>query len=584
MAFSDIFLEDLSDRSDIVDVVSDYVQLKAKGSSLMGLCPFHSEKTPSFSVSADRQVYHCFGCGAGGGVINFIMRAENLDFPEAVRFLAARVGIAVPEGDGEKAGERRARILEMNKIAARYFYDALMGEQGEAARAYLKGRGVTEKTVKKFGIGYAPVSWDGLISALNGFEKAEMLEARLVVRNKSGGVYDLFRGRVMFPIIDLRGNIVAFGGRILDNSEPKYLNSPETPVFSKSRNLFALNLAKKSKAGRLILAEGYMDVIALHQAGFDSAVASLGTSLTEAQARLMAKYAQEVVLAYDTDEAGRKAAIRAISILEKTGVQVRLLSYPGAKDPDEYIKKYGVDAFRLRLDRAENHIEYRLQLICEKYNLEADDERVSFLKEASELLCTLENPVERAVFSTKVAQSGNVSPTVVEQEVDLCRTRHQKADNRKELRRRLSPAGSLQPAQKELRYKNIRSAMAEERILQLIFYDEQMLHAAAQKIRPEDFSSDMLGNLYRASISLIESGKALTAAALAQELTPEDMEQFGRLMMRAQPEGDRRKAMEDYIDIVVEESRRRTGDATGNAEEHILKAWERMREKKGLGG
>ena len=425
MFFTAEFLEELSERADIVDIVSEYVELKPKGSSLFGLCPFHSEKTPSFSVSQDKQFFHCFGCGAGGDVISFIMRSENLDFQDGVRLLAEKVGMPVPDEGGKGDAERRARILEINKFAAKYYHSCLMGEQGQEARNYLRSRGITDRTIRRFGLGFAPNSWNGLINAAKQYEKAELLQARLV-SSKDGRVYDMFRNRIIFPIIDLRGNVIAFGGRLLGDGQPKYLNSPENLVYNKSRHLFALNIAKNSKNRVYILAEGYMDVIALHQAGFDTSVASLGTSLTEQQARLLAKYADEVVIAYDTDQAGRKASDRAIQLFEKTNVKFKLVNMQSAKDPDEYIKKYGADAFRLQIDRSENHIEYKLSAIRGKYDLENDDERIAYLKDAAKILSTIENPVELAVYITRVAETGKVDPSVLEEESNQVKKKTQK--------------------------------------------------------------------------------------------------------------------------------------------------------------
>jgi len=578
LAFSAEFLEELSERSDIAEIVSEYVPLKQKGKNLFGICPFHSEKTASFSVSRERQAFHCFGCGVGGGVINFIMKAENLEFPDAVRFLAGKVGLQVPEDDGLQASARRARILELNKIAARYFHECLMGSEGAEARKYLRERGITERTVKRFGLGYAPNSWDGLIKHAEGFNKSDLLDAKLVVKNKNGGIYDMFRGRVMFPIIDMRGNVIAFGGRVIGEGQPKYLNSPETPVFNKSRNLFAMNIAKNSKGGRFILAEGYMDVISLHQAGFNTAVASLGTSLTEQQARLISRYASEAVIAYDQDTAGRNAAERAISLLEITGIKVKLLDMPGAKDPDEFIKKYGADAFRLRLDRSSNHIEYRLSSIRLKYDLSVDDDRVSYLKEASELVSTIENPVERAVYAAKVAETGGVAVSVIEKEAELAAKRRKSIEAGRARRRILSPALAAQPKARELRYENVRSAMAEEGLLAMLLNDSQLIGQASVRLKPEHFSSETLAKTYDAILSLYKSGSPITTVILSQVLNEREMEHIGKILMKNIPEGERMKALNDYIETILAEHARH-GNDEGKS---LLKEWERLREKKGL--
>ena len=376
MAFSQDFLQELSDRNPIEDVVGEYVQFtKRSGQNLFGLCPFHSEKTPSFSVSPSKQIYHCFGCGKGGSVINFIMEIENLSFPEAVEFLARRAGMKVPEQQSDPGKPKRDRLYALNRDAARFFYEQLSTPAGAAAVDYMLRRGITPGTARRFGLGCAPESWDALCSAMKekGYTERELYDAGLVRRGKKGGVYDAFRGRLMFPVIDVRGNVIAFSGRALGDVEPKYLNSPETPVFSKSHNLFGLNLAKKSKSGYIILVEGNIDVVSLHQAGFDSAVASLGTSLTPEQARLISRFKQEVVIAYDADEAGKKAAQRAIGILEKLELKVRVLTVRGAKDPDEFIKAKGPEAFQNLLAESENHVEYRLDAVRAKHDLATDE-------------------------------------------------------------------------------------------------------------------------------------------------------------------------------------------------------------------
>lgn len=411
MAFPESFLQELAERNDIVDVVSGYVRLtKKSGSNLFGLCPFHSEKTPSFSVSPDKQIYHCFGCGKGGSVISFIMEIENLSFPEAVAFLANRAGMQLPEQSNDPGAKKRQRLLALNRDAARFFHAQLKTPAGQPARDYLARRQLTAQTVTRFGLGFAPDTWDSLVRAMKalGYSEQELFDGGLVRHGRSGGVYDTFRNRLMFPVIDVRGNVIGFSGRILGDGEPKYMNSPETIVFSKSHNLFALNLAKKSKCGYIILAEGNIDVASLHQAGFDSAVASLGTSLTPEQARLLSRYTSEIVIAYDNDGAGQKASQRAIGILEKLEVRVRVLQMQGAKDPDEYIKTFGADAFRNLLEQSENHIDYRLGAVQRKYDLQVDEQRVAFVKEAAGVVAELPGSVEREVYAMRVAETAGM--------------------------------------------------------------------------------------------------------------------------------------------------------------------------------
>ena len=388
-AFPDTFINELVARNDIVDVVSGYVRLgKKSGSNMFGLCPFHSEKTPSFSVSPDKQIYHCFGCGKGGGVISFIMEIENLSFPEAVAFLAKRANMTLPEQENDRDSRKRSRMLELNKDAARFFYEQLQSSVGERARAYMQQRGISKATATNFGLGCAPNAWDALEKAMRekGYTDFELFDAGLIKKGRNGGWYDTFRDRLMFPVIDVRGNVIGFSGRILGEEGPKYLNSPETLVFNKGSNLFALNLAKKSKSGYILLSEGNIDVVSLHQAGFDSAVASLGTSLTAEQARLISRYTDQVIIAYDNDGAGQKAAQRAISILEKLDLKVRVLQMSGAKDPDEFIKLKGAEAFAQLIDGSENQTEYRLGQIAKKYDLTVDAQKLDYLREAEELL------------------------------------------------------------------------------------------------------------------------------------------------------------------------------------------------------
>ena len=380
MAFPPAFLDELSARNPIEDVVGQYVSLKRSGSNLFGLCPFHGEKTASFSVAPDKGIYYCFGCHKGGNAVNFMMEVEGLSYPDAVRALAKRAGMEVPEDEQYQSRYRQQeRLWALHKEAARFFHSKLYAPEGAAALNYALGRGMPKATLTTFGIGYAPDSWTALVDALRkkGYTDQELRDSGLVtVSKKNGNLFDRFRDRLMFPIIDVRGNVIGFGGRIMKNdpNAAKYLNSPETMIFNKRKNLFALNLAKKSKLGYLILVEGYMDAIALHQYGFDCAVASLGTALTEDGAALLSRYTDQVVLIYDGDNAGQNATKRAIPILEKAGLQVKVLQMRDAKDPDEFLKKFGADRFKLLLEESSNRIEYQLNAILKKYDLREDDQ------------------------------------------------------------------------------------------------------------------------------------------------------------------------------------------------------------------
>ena len=584
MAIPAQFIDELMARCDIADVVADYVPLTRKGGSLWGCCPFHSERTPSFHVVPERQMYKCFGCGKGGGVINFIMEIENLSYPDAVRFLAKRAGLEVPEERGDGGfRKRRERLLALNKEAARYFHSVLHSPAGRAGVDYLFGkRRLSKATVTRFGLGMAPDGWDKLITEMKskGYEKSELLEAGLVVLSKEGRVYDRFRNRVMFPIIDLRGDVIGFGGRVLDDSTPKYLNSPDTPIFNKGRNLFALNIAKKTRLGRIILTEGYMDTLSLHQAGFDCAVASLGTALTGDHAQLLARYTKEVVIAYDGDGAGVSAAQRAIGLLEKTGMKVCVLRMKGAKDPDEFIGKYGAEAFAKLLDQSENHIEYRIDQVKGKYDLTDDAQRVEFLKEAVPILAQLPSPAEREIYGARCAELAGVSAEVVTQEVKRERSRLSwKAKKQKE-RRDLTPTVQLQPKERALRYDNIRSARAEEGVLRLVVLDPELFGSAAV-LEPEHFSAPLLGKVFGLLRARWTSGLSVSLAALAGELEPAEMSHLSGVLTQPESLQNGARAMRDYIEIIETEAEKRR--LAGESEE-LLAMQKKLLEKKAYGG
>jgi len=577
--FSESFLQELAERNEIVDVVSSYVRLtKRSGANLFGLCPFHSEKTPSFSVAPDKQIYHCFGCGKGGSVINFIMEIENLSFPDAVEFLARRAGMEIPD-DGDKAQrDRRGRLLNLNREAARFFYAALIAPGGKSAQEYMLRREIAPATAKNFGLGFAADSFYALTDAMHdkGYQDSELIDAGLANANKSGrGVHDVFRNRLMFPVIDVRGNVIGFSGRILGDGEPKYLNSRETPVFSKSRNLFALNLAKKSRNGYILLTEGNIDVVSLHQAGFDSAVASLGTSLTPEQARLISRYTHEVVIAYDNDAAGQKAAQRAIGILEPLDLKVRVLQMEGAKDPDEYIKARGRDAFANLLSASENHIEYRLAVVARKHDLHTDEGKVAFLKEASGVIAELPSPVERDVYGKRVAEQTGVDGSVVADEIKRARAKRLKTARQKEEKRIVQDTRtSAQPRERSLRYENPRSALAEEGVIRLLMADPSLLDGS--DLQPEEFSSPLLGRLFGVLKEKAASQASLNPAVLSACLSPEEFEHLTALNQKPESKDNpgRKKALEDYIERIREA--RRPQDPLAVAE--------RKRNKKGYGG
>lgn len=572
MPIDQSFLDELTARCDIVDVVSRYVPLKRQGANYFGLCPFHNEKSPSFSVSPDKQFFHCFGCGAGGGVISFIMRAEGLEFRDAVQHLADQCGLVVPEEQRDpRAANRRTRTLALLKDCARFYYDTLWKPENAAVQQYFARRGLTRKTMNRFGLGYAPDSFGATMDAMlaKGYTKDELVDAGLAVRNERGHCYDKFRNRVMFPIIDIRGQVIAFGGRVMDDSKPKYLNSPETFVFHKSRNLFALNLAKKTDRDYFILAEGYMDVIALHQAGFDCAVASLGTSLTEEQARMIARHTKQIIISYDADGAGQAAAQRAIDILKKCDLQVRVLRIPGAKDPDEFIREKGPDAFRRLIERSEGHNAYRLEQIAAKYDLEEDDQRIAFLQDAARLLATFENAVEREVYQGRAAQMAGVTAEAMAQEVKrqtaILRKQRKKVEHR-EIR---SAAQRVQPQDKRLRYEDVHSARAEEGILSLIFADNTWIDRLADKIEPSDFSAPVLAKIFAHARTLWEQGGVVSIAGFEGYLDEGELALLSGILSRPPILTGQEQAMADYI-AIIRRCRARRGDTPAGGEDPLL--------------
>ena len=560
MAFPEKFIDELVDRNDIVDVVSGYVRLsKRSGANQFGLCPFHSEKTPSFSVNQEKQIYHCFGCGKGGSVINFIMEIENLGYRDAVAFLARRAGMTMPEEQNDAESRKRARMLALNKDAARFFYEQLATPAGKRAGDYMAQRRISPATARNFGIGYAPDSWDSLEKAMRqkGYTDFELADTGLVRRGKSGGFYDTFRNRLMFPVIDVRGNVIGFSGRILGDGEPKYMNSPETLVFNKSRNLFALNLAKKSKSGYIILSEGNIDVVSLHQAGFDSAVASLGTSLTPEQARLLSRYTSQVIIAYDNDGAGLKASQRAITILEKLDVKVKVLRLTGAKDPDEFIKAKGAEAFRKLLEGSENQVDYRLRGVTEKYDLSVDEQKVEFLKEATDLVARLPGLVERQVYAMRVASLAGVAEELITQEVERRRKRLVNRAYREEERRQTQPERQSQPPEKELRYDDPVSARAEEGMIRLLSLEPE-LGARPGLPEAESFSSPALARIYGVLRGRIARHESVSGASLGEELSGAEMSLLVRIQQEPVDFGKGDRALQDYIKIIQDRCQQRT--------------------------
>ena len=581
MAFPPSFLDELAARNPIEDVVGQYVNLKRSGSNLFGLCPFHGEKTASFSVAPDKGIYYCFGCHKGGSAVNFMMEIEGLSYPDAVRALAKRAGMEVPEDEQYQSRYRQQeRLWALHKEAARFFHSKLYAPEGAEALKYAAGRGMPKSVLTRFGIGYAPDSWTSLVDTLRkkGYTDEELKESGLVtVSKKNGNLFDRFRDRLMFPIIDVRGNVIGFGGRIMkkDDNAAKYLNSPETLIFNKRKNLFALNLAKKTKLEYMILVEGYMDAIALHQYGFDCAVASLGTSLTEEHAVLLSRYTEQVVLIYDGDEAGQRAAQRAIPMLEKAGLHVKVLQLKDAKDPDEYLKRFGADKFKNLLNASSNRVEYQLNAIRKKYDLREDEQRVKFIAEAADFISSLSNAVQREIYGTRVAEAAGISFDAMKIEVNKAYKRRIGREKKKQERIDLSPATQHQPKSRSIRYDNVKSAMAEETVIAMALRVPAMLDLT-RELTQELFSSALLGRVYGQLRQRHEEGLEVSMAVLS-DFTTEEMSHIAGIVQRQQgPVSE--QALLDCVRTI------RAEHQSSNVEtsDDLLALRERMKERKGI--
>ena len=569
MAIPESFLDDLNGRLDIVDVVSAYLPLTKKGANHWGLCPFHHEKTPSFSVNESRQIFHCFGCGKGGGAIRFVMEMENLSFPDAVRKLADQAGLQMPEetaGDGQWR-EKRKRILELNKEAARFYRSMLADPRGTAVASYIRDkRRISPKFSARFGLGAAPDAWDTLILAMRdkGYDKTDLIDAGLAVAGKGGGVYDKYRNRLMLPVIDVRGDVIGFTSRVMDDSTPKYLNTPETAIFKKRSILYGLNYAKNTKRPNFILVEGNIDVITLHQAGFDNTVATMGTALTEEHIRLLGRYTKELVLCYDNDAAGEDATQRAIALLRNSEVGVKVLRLPRRRtedgelvkqDADDYIKNCGPAAFEELMNGSSNSAEYRLSVVQAGFDLSRDDQRAQYLLAAAEVLAGLPSPVEREIYAGRCAEAAGVSKEAVLQEVNQQRKKRSWQARKQEERQNLTPSQRIQPKARGLRYENIRSAQAEKGILRIVLLDGEFFRQV-EPVNEGHFSSPVLKKAFILLRERWEAGKSVSLSALDGQFAPEEMDQLAAAVQEPQPRNTAEAALEDYKQVILLEASR----------------------------
>lgn len=555
---NDAFLTELKYKTDIEDIISSYVTLRRRGSTSIGLCPFHNEKTPSFTVYNDTQSYYCFGCGAGGDAVNFIKRIENLDYIDAVRLLAQRAGMEMPDDRSfdDSIAKTRRRILEINRESAKFYYNYLMSPQGKTGLDYFLNRGLSLKTIKKFGLGYAPDEWNTLLKHLKslGYTTSEMLDAGIIKKGKNG-YYDTFKNRVMTPIIDVRGNVIAFGGRVLDDSKPKYVNTNETLVYKKSYELFALNLAKNSDAGNLILCEGYMDVIAMHQAGFTNAVAGCGTALTNEQVRLISRYTSEVILAYDADEAGQKALNKAISLFKQTDLKVRIPALVGGKDPDEIIKKLGRDKFKAMLDGASNDTEFALLEIRNKVNINTTQGKIDYIKEAIKILSKV-SPVEKDVYITRLSQELGVDKSSIKAQLDSYISQHKRREERSAYKAIVDE--SIRTNQR-LSYDNnasIKQIKAEERLVGLLH-----LYPSCASLC-KDFDSSMISSpfirkIFDVMLSRIENQLDIDLINFSESLTDNELGMLSGIIARAQQNNNHKKEFSDCLKAIEDEHQKK---------------------------
>lgn len=566
MPFPDSFLQELKLRSDITEIASSYVNLKRHGRNMVGLCPFHGEKTPSFNIYTENGSFYCFGCGAGGDVITFIMKIENLDYVEAVKFLAQRAGMEMPENTyDDSLSKLRMRIYEANREAARFFHATLLSQRGQSGLNYLRGRALSDRTIRHFGLGFADDDWNSLCNHLKnkGFSEYEIYSANLAFKRKNGnGIYDRFVNRVMFPIIDLRGNVIAFGGRIMTDEKPKYLNTSDTPVFKKSENLFSLNNAKSSGTRTLILCEGYMDVIALNQAGFTNAVATLGTALTNEQAVLMKRYADEVIICYDADGAGQKATARAIDILRNAGLPIKILTVPSGKDPDEFIRSKGENgpaAFKLLIEKCGNDIEYRLMKLKENYNLNTTDGKVAFLNEAVKIVATIESPIERDVFASKLCAELEIDKNAFLEQISKVKRRGRWENIKKETRQIQAELNGQNDKINREHYKKPRSSSAEEALLVYLINNPDYANSISERVTPDKFSNSLIKRYYEYVLSKIKSGyEPLTS--VSSDFNSDEVSYLYKLISTTIPAASTREAVEEYINVINEESNKLTSD------------------------
>lgn len=558
MAIPEDIISEIKYRNDIETVISQYVNLKRRGKNLVGLCPFHSEKTPSFTVYPESASFYCFGCGVGGDVFSFTSHIENLDYIEAVRLLAEKSGVALLEDGYDDSMQRlKNTIYEINKQTAKFFHSYLMSPQGKWALDYLTGRGLSLKTIKRFGLGAAPDSWDSLITHLKakGFSINDMLAANVIGKSQKGSYYDRFRRRVMFPIINIRGNVVAFSGRAMpgeDKMGGKYVNTSDTPVYKKSENLFGINIAKNHCNDRIILVEGNMDVISLHQAGFENTVAALGTALTGEQINLLARYTKEIVLTLDADAAGQKAVKRASQMLENTGLSVRVVVIPDGKDPDDFIKKNGAERFRALLEGAVSDIEYKLLMAASDIDITTDDGRLKYLSQAAKVIATDDDIMTRDIYIGRLCDKYGVSRTALTAKVEEHRRLNRKIKDKKEISEIIHPKFTKDDINPERR-NSVKGTAAEETLIAVLLQHPDFYEQTKDKLTPDDMITSLNKRIYEVIVNTLEGGRRLDISVFAEKLIPAEIGYLVSLQNSEKAGNNAKTVLKDCIEVILEE-------------------------------
>ncbi|MBQ4119783.1 MAG: DNA primase [Clostridia bacterium] len=561
MAIPHEVIEEIKYKNDIETTISQYVNLKRRGKNLVGLCPFHSEKTPSFTIYPENGSFYCFGCGVGGDVITFTGLIENLDYVESVKLLAEKSGITLPQDGYDDSMQRlRNRIYDINRESAKFFHNYLMSEDGKWALQYLTGRGLTLKTIKQFGLGAAPDSWDALIKHLKdkGFTINEMITANVIGKSQRGSYYDRFRKRVMFPIINIRGNVVGFSGRAMpgdDKAGGKYVNTSDTPVYKKSENLFGINYAKNNCSEQIILVEGNMDVISLHQAGFTNAVAPLGTAFTPEQVNLIARYTKEIVLMLDSDAAGQKAIARATQLLEKSGLNIRVVVIPNGKDPDEFIKNNGPDRFKALLTGAVSDIEYKLLMAADGLLLDTDDGRLKYLNKAAQILSSTNDSMTRDIYIGRLCEKYSVSRTALTEKVNEYRRQNKNKAEKKEINDILRPKYTKDDINPERRL-SVKGVAAEEMVLSVLLQHPDFIANAYEALPIDKMITDLNRRVYKCLIESYENGGAVDISVFAQSFSVGEVGYLVTLQNNDKAGNNAKTVLNDCIKVILEEYKR----------------------------